>query len=116
MAFKDGLHNRVDIYPKQMQNDGREEKDRMKYPVQPAKENVHCRIIRDEKALFLPEVNLESGDRLIDKKTGVSYQVMHVRKVYGKEALHHLSCGIKLWGLKQEERSERNGQNPYSNR
>lgn len=108
MAFRDGLHNRVDIYPAVHKEGNRTEKDQLKVTAEQARQQVSCRIIHDEKALFEPGTEVSSGNRLVDLDSGKSYEVMKVRSVYGKSQVHHLSCEIRVWGL--------DGQNPYSNR
>lgn len=108
MAFRDGLHNRVDIYPAVHKEGNRTELDQVKVADDEVVHNIRCRIIYDEKALFEPGTEVSSGDRLVDFESGKSYEVMKVRKVYGKSKVHHISCEIRVWGL--------DGQNPYRNR
>lgn len=110
MAFKTGLHNRVIIYPKQYNTQGdRTQKDQLAHQEDEAEVVAFCRIIHEEKALFEPQVKIASGDRLWDVKSGEQYEVLKVRKVYGKETLHHLSCDLRKWGLD-------NGRDKYRNR
>lgn len=106
MAFKSGLHNKVVIYPKQYNADSRTQKDQLAHTSDEAEIMVPCRIIHDEKALFEPYVQLTSGDWFKEVKSGAQYEVLKVRKVYGKAALHHLSCDIRLWGLGDERQDK----------
>lgn len=94
--FEDGLHNSVNIYPKVHNTDTRVVKDQLANSKEPAQYNVPCRIIRETKALFQPEIILKSGDLLEDMADGTRYEIIKVKTVYGLSEAHHRSYEIKV--------------------
>ncbi len=95
MVFEKGFHDLIDIYPyinvKGMGNKGH-------FDTENATRGVRCRIRRnndfsvENKAFFSPDVSIKAGDGIMDLSFSEFYTIKHVKRVYDKNKVHHISC------------------------
>lgn len=94
--IEDGFHNRVDIYFMNDVSEGRTTRNQRFLSNTPDLENVACRIIKDEKALFSSDIKLLAGYVMQDINTKMTYQIIRGNKVYGLDSPHHTSYRISI--------------------
>lgn len=108
MAFMDGLHNRVNIYPFIRNTSNRTNRDQGKTDSTPVMEEVPCRIIDhseeetndiQSKVLFASSLSLESGTVIEDIETGIKYEIQKRKNVFGKQTQHHTTYLIERKAL-----------------
>ncbi len=110
--FLDGLHNRVAIYNLEHIGTGKLDHDKV-LNMKPKYQEVPCRIIKDEKALFQKDITLKEGDVLYDLKTKKQYNIKEVKRINGLNGFHHLSCQInrrRVGDLDERKYSEHTNQ------
>ncbi len=101
--FKDGLHNTVDIFfINHIKAQGnRNNLNNIKVSETADLEEISCRIIKDEKVLFMGDIKLKDGDTFKDRDTGVIYEVYKKESgIYNSKGLnnksHHSSYSIRI--------------------
>lgn len=93
--LSDGFNLTVTIIPMVHNTSNRTTKDQAKADTTQQIENVPCRIIKDEKALFLPDVAIKIGDIISDTASGKQYYIRKINPINGLTAAHHISCEIE---------------------
>lgn len=97
MSFNDFLCDRVDIYQMKRNMSNRVNLDRMANEKEPAMTGVPCRI-HEEKAIFMPDIILASGD-VIQDAVGERYEVTDAKKTRTVSELHHRTYTVKRRGF-----------------
>ena len=92
--YKKGLIHKVDIYPMEKNTSNRTQKNQMAVAKEKIKENVICRIIKDEKVMFESDIILNTGDVVKDKDTGKEYMIEDEYIATGFN-VHHRSYKVK---------------------
>lgn len=91
--YNKGLIHVVDIYPMQRNTSNRISKNQMKADEATIK-NVPCRIIKDEKIMFEPDIILKVGDVIKDTSKDREYMVEDEYIASGFK-VHHRSYKVK---------------------
>lgn len=92
--FLKGLIHKVNIYPLEKNTSNRTQLAEMKNLTEPI-ENVMCRLIKDEKAMFKSEISLREGDVIEDLDTSIKYTVQSDNYKAVGFNLHHRTYVIK---------------------
>lgn len=95
MSFLNGLHNQVDIIPLIENTSNRVVKDQMKNDPVAAIQNVPCRVVKEEYALFLPDTELKKGWLIKEQNTHRKFEIGKVTSHYSRKTLHHYRCELR---------------------
>lgn len=91
--FTKGLIHKVNIYPVEHNTSNRTKKNQVRVN-EKTLENISCRIIKDEKIMFKPNIKLEIGDVIEDIDLGNKYTVEGEYKATGLY-VHHRTYKVK---------------------
>lgn len=91
--YSNGLIHRVDIHPMERNTSNRTSKSQMKADVA-TMEDIACRIVKDEKIMFHPDIILKVGDVIRDARTNKEYMVED-EYIANNFKIHHRTYKVK---------------------
>lgn len=91
--FINGLIHRVNIYPVKHNTSNRTKKNQVRTN-EKTLGDISCRIIKDEKIMFKPDIKLKTGDVIEDIDLGNKYTVEGEYKATGLY-VHHRTYKVK---------------------
>lgn len=91
--FERGLIHTVDIYPIERNMSNRTVKNQARNK-EKAMTNIRCRIIKDEKIMFGPDIKLKKGDVIKEINSDKKYTVESEYKAVGFN-VHHRTYKVK---------------------
>ena len=91
--FKKGLIHKVDIKPIERKTSNRLNKNQMRNKETTMKD-VECRVIKDEKIMFNPDIKLKTGDLIVFKAANKDFTVTDEYIATGFN-IHHRTYGVE---------------------
>lgn len=98
--FNEGFKDKVNIYSL-IYNSGRYTANHSSFDCENVQENILCRIrasneIDTGKIIFESNtIIIKKGDGIYDFENDELYTVINIKKVYGKEKIHHITCYVR---------------------